>query len=481
MTVLGNLQKLRPCGRLETYSTARHHLGYYNNVALAASYTSTLPPQSLRNLIYAALKVVIAKHPTLSAIPLSEDKSYPEVYFARLPSIDLRKCVEFRERKNSTPKDGEDDEELDQLLMDHHNWNFKADLGTKPFWRLAVLTSSTDQSTFTAAWVFHHALSDGASAFLFHDTFLAALNTLKPDVDADPVVESPITPLPPPFEEQHPMTITWPFFLHTLAKTFLPSLFDKRPAKLWTGNDVPAEITSAPHFNSRTYVLSSDRTKRLAQLSRKQGVSVTATLQALLAATIFANSPAEEADTIKMEAPIAMRPFLKDVPNDEMTYAIASYEVTHHRPSAAVAPERERPDALKYFSWAEAQAVKSAIQAAVAKAGCDNFVALLKYVSNMHDLFVGDLGKPRAISAELSNVGVYKAKSKGAWSIGRMTLSQCANPVTATFHINVVTGGDGNATLNVDWCDGAVEEELLREMMNGFKEGIEALVEGGDV
>jgi len=82
-------------------------------------------------------------------------------------------------------------------------------------------------------------------------------------------------------------------------------------------------------------------------------------------------------------------------------------------------------------------------------------------------------------SAELSNIGVYKPKSEGEWRIGRMTFSQCANPTAAALNVNVVTGGDGNASLNVSWCEGAVEEELVGRVMEGLKEGIVGLVEGG--
>jgi hypothetical protein len=132
---------------------------------------STSRPQSLKGSIYAALKQVITKYQILSAIVLNEDKSHLDVYFARLPSIDLRRCVEFSRRKSPEPRDGELDAELEQLLTEQHDRNFKDNVGS-PFWRFAVLTSSSNDSTFTAAWIFHHALADGSSALLFHETFI---------------------------------------------------------------------------------------------------------------------------------------------------------------------------------------------------------------------------------------------------------------------------------------------------------------------
>jgi len=477
MTDVAKLEKLRPCGRLETYSTSRHYLGYYNNVCMAATYHTPSSILSLEASIYAALKQVITKHTILSALPVDEVKSHPDVYFARLSSIDLRSNVEFRERTHSLPGDGEADEELDQLLIDNHNRNFKEDLGSKPFWRFAVLNSAAEESIFTAVWVFHHALADGTSAMLFHDTFLAALNAPGPNPDTSTMADTPTTPLPPPLEEQHSMGLSWPFFLNAVAKSILPALFDKRPEKLWTGSNIPKEIKSAPQFKTRTMVFSSETTKQLALLSRKQGVTVTATLQALLSASLFLHLPATEIDKIKINGPIAMRPFLEDVPDDQMTNAITSYEIMHHRPITTDLTGAEQAKVLNFFSWNEASVVKSAIQTAVVKKGSDNPIALLKYVSNIHDFVASGLGKPRKLTAEMSNIGLYKAKTGGQWKIGRMTLSQCANPADAAFHVNVMTGGDGNASLNANWCEGAVDEEFLSRILDSLKEGVLALVE----
>jgi hypothetical protein len=476
MIDINDLERLRPCGRLETYSTARHHLGYYNNVGLTATYNSPTPSSnSLEASIYAALRHVIAKHPVLSVIPLNEDKSFPNVYFAHLPTIDLTTCVGFRERKATEPQDGEVDEELDHLLAEEHARNFKDDLGTKPFWRLAVLTSATRMSTFTASWTFHHALSDGASALLFHETLLAAMNSLDPNPETDPIVKPPTRPLPPAFEDLHPLPISWPFFLGTLAKLFLPSVFNKRPEKLWTGNPVPSEIPSPPIFHFRTLVFSAKITQRLLEASREQGVSVTCTLECLLAASLFKHLPAGQINQIKFTAPMAMRRFLEDVPPDQITNALTQYEFTHHRPSTPATKHGSKIP--QNFSWSDAHAVKSAIATQLAKSGTDNPVALFKYVSSMHDYVNGHLGKPRSSSVELSNIGVYKNKTDGGkWQIGRVTFSQCANPTGAAICVNVVTGGDGCASVSFCWFDGAVVEELVGKVLEGLREGVDGLI-----
>jgi hypothetical protein len=467
MTVIvENLEKLRPCGRLETYSTARHHLGYYNSVGLTATYTASASnPHSLKELIYAALEQVITKHQILSAVVLNEDKSHPDVYFVRLPSIDLRRCVEFSRRKNPEPGDGESDSELEQLLTEHHDRNFKDDIGS-PLWRFAVLTSSNDDSTFTAAWIFHHALADGSSALLFHETFLSALNAHRPGLDVNPIIESSTRPLPPPFEETHAMPISWSFFLTTIAKMVLPSSFDQRPAKLWTGKPIPSTIPTPPRVSFRTLVFSTETTQHLVQISRREGVSVTATLECLIAASLFELLASEQYNHIAVMGPISARRMLAGVQDDQMVNALTQWNYTHHRETAGV------------FSWTEAHAVKSTILATVAQSGHDNPIALLKYVSSVHGYLEAHRGKERTQSFELSNIGVYQSKEEQGrgWRIGRMTFSQCANPTGPAFGVNVVTGGDGNMTGNFCWRADNVEEYLVEKVVEGLGRGVAALL-----
>src|SRR5689334_18027279 len=134
MSDFKKLEKLRPCGRLETYSTARHHLGFYKSVAFTSEYFTQGPTTvPLETQVYSALRHVIAEHPPLSAIALNEDQSHPHVYFARLPEIDLRTCTEFYERSNPFPSDGETEDELDTLLAQQHSRDFKEDLSSRPF------------------------------------------------------------------------------------------------------------------------------------------------------------------------------------------------------------------------------------------------------------------------------------------------------------------------------------------------------------
>jgi hypothetical protein len=78
-------------GKLEQFSSARHHLGFYNNVGVSASYSTVQDLNNIKENVLSAVAIVIRRHPILSAIPVDEDSTTP--YFARLPTINLDNTV----------------------------------------------------------------------------------------------------------------------------------------------------------------------------------------------------------------------------------------------------------------------------------------------------------------------------------------------------------------------------------------------------
>ncbi|KAF2678183.1 hypothetical protein K458DRAFT_349031 [Lentithecium fluviatile CBS 122367] len=477
MADLTSLKKLRPCGRLETFSTARHHLGFYKNVACATTYsnpTSIIPPETA---IFRALRIVIDRHPMLSVIPLQEDKSYPEVYFARLPSIDLHTCVEFLERKKSVAN-GERDEELDRVLQEQHNRDFKHDVGSKPFWRLVVLHEPSNPGTFTALWVFHHALADGTSALVFHQTLLSALQTIHPETSETDIsiVKSQDTPLLPPLEELHPLPTSALFVLKALLGLWFPSYFAPRPQKLWTGGAVSTD-PSLLHAKLRSLVLPSSTTKKLLELSRKNETTMTGTLQCIVASAVLANLDPEKYERVKVDGPISMRRFMKwDGGNieDEFVSGMTEYSFVHTRAASSV-PFSSR------FSWDDARGVRAAIQKELDKKGHNSVVGLLRWVDDIHKYFTDQVGEERSNTFEMSNIGVYREKKvdgggEGGWKIGRCVFSQCPNVAGAAFASNWVTGGDGCAVVAFTWLEGIVEGELMEKMIKSLEEEVEKLL-----
>jgi len=465
-------------GRLETFSTARHHLGFYKNVSCAATYSNPSSTTPLESLTFRALRIVIARHAMLSAIPAQEGKSYPDVYFARLPSIDLRTCVQFLERTKSVGDD-ERDEELDQVLQEQQNRDFKESVGTKPFWRLIVLHEPSKPGSFTAIWVFHHALADGTSALVFHQTLLSALQTIPAETSEteSTMVKSPDTPLLPPLEELSPLPISAGFVIKALLGLWFPGWFNPRPAKLWTGGPVSNDPKHL-HAKLRSLIIPSSATNKLLELSRNNKTTMTGTLECIIASAVLANLDPDKYERVKVDGPISMRRFMKwkgGSLDDELVSGMTEYAYVHARPASSSPPSPST-------SWEDARGVRAAIQKELDKNGRNSVVGLLRWVDDIQKFFTDQLGKERANSFEMSNVGVYREKKveegNGKWKIGRCVFSQCPNVAGAAFAANVVTGGDGCAVLVFTWYEGIVDGVLMEKVSTSVEKEIEALVGG---
>ncbi|KAL1955939.1 hypothetical protein VTO42DRAFT_7924 [Malbranchea cinnamomea] len=474
------LEKLRPVGCLERYSTARNHLGFYTNVAVTATYTlpatCSLP---LRAYIYKVCETLIGQHPILSAIPVDEDTRAP--YFARLPAIDLDRCVSFEEWKAPADSEPARDAELDELLTAQHRSPF-AGL-TLPFWRLCVRTDPGNPTQFTAAFVFHHAIGDGGSGMAFHRTFLDALggaiSSSLTSSDVKSVIPAPQTPLLPNVEELHPMPLSI-FFL--LSVIFREKLWRRaRDPALWTGGKIATPLET----QVRHVVVSKRDTTAFKDLCRKNQTTVTAALQVLIASALFRNLPAQFSK-LHCNGAISSRRWLRGdaVTDDSIGVWVQDFDEVYQRSRVC------RPDSDGVqFSWAEAQRSKRTLDRILSSQGKNAKMYLLKYVNDyQNDFFRPKLGKDRDGSFEVSNVGVFRptaAPSKEEAGrdgqdgprIGRVVFSQSANVVGAALETSVVTGCDGCLVLAFSWQKGVVEEDLVAAVIDTVRTELAAFGE----
>lgn len=190
-------------------------MGFFNNVGLSAHYSlsgsSSSAAFDLRRLVYPAVGEVIRKNRILSAIPVNEGS--PDGYFASLPSINLKRSIFFLGRSKPLASDGKGvDEELDALLQDQHNINFKSEYSTLPFWRLIILQNPGIENNFTASFIYHHAIGDGLSGLVFHKAFRDALEaascTLANYKTEEIAVPDENISILPPLEDLHPLPIS---------------------------------------------------------------------------------------------------------------------------------------------------------------------------------------------------------------------------------------------------------------------------------
>ncbi|KAH7112125.1 alcohol acetyltransferase [Dendryphion nanum] len=484
-----DLEFLRPCGNIERYSTSRHHLGYYLNIQITASYSHPSSPHPLPRIIFSALEKVIHRHPILSAIPIDEDKN--TTFFARLPEINLSSCVQFIERRGPVPTGTQSDTELDRIIETQHNIGFTTNYADRPFWRVVVLYESGVSRAFSLVWVVHHAIGDGTSGLVFHRCFLKALRSVGEGEgegeggDGDiAVVKSSSEKLFPTLEELHPLPLSVGF----LAKQQWREWFPLPRSSTYTGSPISLFPTHLD-TNFRSLILSKQTTSDLLTLSRNNKTTLTATIQCLIAASLFASLDPAKFNTLEANGATSLRRFLK-LPDksrsidEEIGVWVSRYGSQHHRPPApapAPAAQSANPtdlenenenEVLRLFSWSEARRIRVDITSQLDKNMRDQSSALLRWVPDIFALFEKRIGRDREHSFELSNLGREEGKEESGWKLERCIFSQVASVTGAAVEFGLATGGDGCAVLGVSWNGGAVREE-------GFVEGVLEGVERG--
>ncbi|CAG8027637.1 unnamed protein product [Penicillium nalgiovense] len=458
-----NLEILRPVGRLEQYSTSRHQIGFYLNVAVSATYS--LPDSfvlPVKEYVYQACEAAIAEHPSLSAIVADDHTQDP--YFVRLPEIDLDRVVFFQDRKPgllSTEVDGEPTPDLDlqTLLATQHNTSFKA---PNPFWRVCVLLDIEDEQQFTVAFVYHHAIGDGISGKAFHKTFLRALGAVESSDQTKSIIKSSKLPLLPNIEHLHSMSLSLSYLA---KKIFQAKIYSRRPTGLWTGSKVLIPSQTRVRLVPFSKLLISTVREKCGQ----EGTTITALLQTIVARSIFAHIPSEFT-LLACTGALSSRRWLPDVITGEsMGVWVQDYEETYSR--AAVAPSGES------FPWAETRRSRRTIESVLKMEGKNASTSLLQFVDDFQEeLCLSKVGKDREKSFEVSNVGILDPQTNPDLpSIKRMVFSQCASVMGNAIEVSAVTGGDGCLVLAFSWQQGVVEADLVNEVIESTKQELYSL------
>ncbi|KAG5290468.1 condensation domain superfamily domain-containing protein [Histoplasma capsulatum G186AR] len=467
------LEKLRPVGLLERYSSARHHLGFYINVAVTATYTLPRCSQPLKNYIYKACKILIGQHPILSAIPVGEDTDEP--HFIRVPTINLDNSVLFKDRQrgshgSNSPLCPNPDMDLEELLNIQHNMPFSF---PSPFWRLYILTDPNHPHLFTASFIFHHAIGDGTSGMAFHKTFLHALHLALSSSPSSSEVESTITapniPLLPSLEALHPIPVSIPFLFSILFKE---KIWNKQDPCLWTGSKITMPLQS----EIRHLVLSESETTSFRDLCRKNKTTITAALHTLVAGALFVNLSAHYTQ-LRCVGALSNRRWLGcRICDDSMGVFVQAFQDSYRREGFF-----DQSGNFK-FPWDEAVRSRKTIEDTINMQGKNAISNLLKYVGDYHsELFLSKIGKNRADSYEVSNLGVFGSNLEATVGsqkplVGRMVFSQSANVTGSAFEVSAITGGDGCLVLTFSWQKGVVDLHLVSNIMKTIVEHLGTII-----
>ncbi|KAF4626309.1 hypothetical protein G7Y89_g11850 [Cudoniella acicularis] len=446
---ISQLEKLRPLGKLEQFSSARHDLGLFNSVGMTCTYTLSSPSQSpstlnsplttltLKQTIYRALSSLINKHPIFSCIPVNSQTNTP--YFARLPSISLSSVLSFRTRGSPfiATSEGERDTELDDLLAEQHGMNFKEDFGRVPFWRMVILTGCDGGKgriggemgieSFTASLFIHHSLADGLSAVNFHRDFHFFLNepsldyVVKEGEDGD-VVTCPRLEILPCLDDLHPL----PFSSSPSPPKETRMEEIKGNRKLWTGIENPSLPSTPAKTNFLTLVLSAKTTKALIRQCKEEKSTLATVLPFIISAALSKTLSSQDPNPgceyeFAYTIPVSLRRFLKRegererrIGEGEMGVWIDALSYTYCPSSSSTSTAKS--EEKNSFPWTEAQQLKAKIssylhsleslQAGEKGVNVNMPIGKFKNVPSMREMLLSRVGKPLGSSFDVSNVGV---------------------------------------------------------------------------
>ncbi|KAK7418708.1 Alcohol acetyltransferase [Neonectria punicea] len=458
MADVQQLATLRPLGKLEQVSAACHHLEFFNNVGLTAHYKlsgSSSPGVDLRRVIFAAAGDVIRKHRILSAIPVNEDK--PDSYFASLPSVDLKRSISFVQR--SQPVDEGEDKQLDAILEDQHNTNFKAEYGSLPFWRLVILQTPGADNEFTASFIYHHAIGDGVSGLVFHNAFRSALNAASsslPGKNEESIVPDENTSVLPPLEELHPLPLN-------------PTPPGPPATKLkeWTGNSI-----RTPCKSRWTSLCLSPRTAQaFFQECKENNLSVTSALSSIIATTLFIILP-PTIEALTCIIPVNLRPWLS-LPREVANGAIGTYF-----DATRVQFTRRDQNSQGSTVWPGAQQVSKSMTDYLANVSPSGepytAIAVLKTLPDVSVIFSSAVGNPRDAAFEVTNIGLFssstpKTEDAPLWQVGKVLLSRSSVVSGAAVTVSVATGGDGSMAVGFSWQEGVLEDGVMENVSEGVR------------
>ena len=476
-------QSLSSLGKSEQLSAVSHELGFFKNVGVSAHYSLstvvTLP--DLQSIIYAALTQVIHRNSILSAVPINELS--PSAYFVRLQSFDLRSCVLFKTRASSIEQRNQD-LELDTILQEEHNADFKPSNGPLPFWRLTILQDTGEEKGcgFTASFVFHHSLGDGATGVIFHQSFHQALENalMLPSLEStSPKIQvSESSTVLPPLEDLHPLPLN-PNPLHHWTSG--------EELEEWTGN--PIQLPMMSHY--RTLFFSPIVSAKFARECKENGLTVTSGLTAVLASALFEQLP-DTVHALTGIIPINLRQWLSlrhncTSTNEAMGSFIDALKVQirrehcsfptdsdgHTGATCGLAAARHTAETLKEYMGNKSPSGEPYTS-----------VAAFKGIHDIAAVFKSMVNAPRDAAFEISNLGRFLPSSspsfdvpdgacEGRCRIGRMTFSRSAVGFGAAITTSVMMGNDGGLSVGWSWQEGVVERKLVESVMEGFRKGVE--------
>lgn len=464
-------------------------MGLYRCVSITGRYEAARPlsREAWKDWIGTALASVVEGEPYLRVGIVDEDST--RACFVHVPRIDLDKQVAW----HSAPCASEEEYKsaLGKVLEDRHD-SLWPDTGTRPPWKATVVDGSADPevSRVDIIYSWHHAIGDGLSGKIFHESLLSALR-LHDVPSGHPPIKSPELHfpdppvLPPPQEEVVKFTLSWWYIFKTLWAEIRPSFLAPKEEPVWAGGPVDFQ---GP-YRTRVRLLDVDGETRdgLLVVCRIHKTTLTGLVHALTLLSLARQLPSER--VLTSQTPMSLRPYVSAPATDlAKSMSVLVGTCIHQFPADQVralqsflAAKDENPAALEGMLWEIAADVKTELMDKAASLPADDVMGLLSLAGDWRERFRQMDGKPPKTTWEVSNVGVISGDDgSGGVRISRLLFSQSATLTGSALNTSVAgCEGDGGVGITWTWPEGVLEEGLVEGVGRDIEMWIGSLARNG--
>lgn len=407
-----------------------------------------------------ALKHCVRKHPILSAVIVNGSAEKPSFDVSK--PLDLSKHIETRDLDNNLPED----ERIEQILATLSNERFLS-VDRHPPWKV-VISSLPDQDGSTTRvlvlFAFYHSHGDGKSGLAFHRSFLEGL---QDEAARKQSADTFSSRLKPSMEEAGKLSLSWSYLLSPLLGLYLPNFLASMlgfrasatsPADgIWGGKNFCFDPND---FRTGLAMVSIDRDvmQNALQRCRSRQTSFTGLLNHLIARALHTElGPRHASKTFATQIVVDLRRLFPATFNDQtMMNCVSAYYETVASPSTLA----EKWTAPTSAIWAAARNTTAGL---VKCAGTlhNQPIGLLQYLHNFRSWTLGQIGRKRESSYEISNLVVFdpvlRPTEKPKVSIEKTFFAQPAAAVGPCLNFNLVTTKGGPLVMTATWQEGVLE------------------------
>ena len=464
---------------------ARDTFGLYGAIVTLATYVEqeSRPPEALRGVIITALRHCVRQHPVLRTVVRNAESEQPRL--EELPRLHLDKHLRFCDTEMS------DNLHVTQRLLERIQNDPLNDRHILPQWRLWILPVAAKINgsaiEYKVAFAASHALTDGMSGFIFHSTFLEALQSDSSYSSSDTrfiyETKPPDPKLPLSLEQAVPLPISWPYFLKVLSNEVLPrtivrllGLSSSAATDIWLGapsRPERPENRKLLRTTVRVAFASEQIVKKALQACRQHNARLTALVNRL---TGYALADALARRGLKYSAfgiqtTIDLR---RCMPNARAT--MANYFSTVVESVEVDIPKRGETLTFSDDDWEISRCSTERLREKSSSLA-DQTIALLKYISNIQDWTLKSRKKAPTDSYTTSNLGSFENRTVSGeadsphWTVKNIVFSQSGNGTGEPLSINVASVRGGPLSLVICWESGALgisDEEVFAEEICAF-------------